>query len=292
MILVTLGTQDKEFKRLLKAIEREIINGTIKDKVVVQAGHTKYTSDRMEIIDYVPSDEFDKLMDKADLVITHGGAGSILGAIKRGKVVIAAARLSKYKEHNNDHQKQIIDEFTKQGYILELRDFNKLGKMIEKAKNFKGKKFYSNTKNMVKRIEDYMEEDNHISWFNKYREVLSYLLFGGLTTLVNIVSFFVLRKINLEIFVSNGIAWFISVLFAFITNKLFVFESKGKSKKENIRELVSFFGFRLLSLAIDMVAIYLFIDVLSINELVSKVLANIIVIIVNYIFSKLFIFKK
>ena len=89
MILVTLGTQDKEFRRLLKAIEREIINGTIKDKVVVQAGHTKYTSDRMEIIDYVPSDEFDKLMDKADLVITHGGAGSILGAIKRGKVVIA-----------------------------------------------------------------------------------------------------------------------------------------------------------------------------------------------------------
>ena len=137
MILVTLGTQDKEFRRLLEAIEREVINGTIKDKVIVQAGHTKYTSDRMEIIDYVSSDEFDKLMDKADLVITHGGAGSILGAIKRGKVVIAAARLSKYKEHNNDHQKQIIDEFTKQGYILELRDFNKLGKMIEKAKSFK-----------------------------------------------------------------------------------------------------------------------------------------------------------
>ena len=292
MILVTLGTQDKEFRRLLEAIEREIINGTIKDKVIVQAGHTKYTSDRMEIIDYVSSDEFDKLMDKADLVITHGGAGSILGAIKRGKVVIAAARLSKYKEHNNDHQKQIIDEFTKQGYILELRDFNKLGKMIEKAKNFKGKKFHSNTKNMVKRIEDYMEEDNHTSWFNKYREVLSYLLFGGLTTLVNIVSFFILRKVNLEIFISNGIAWVISVLFSFITNKLFVFESKGKSRKENIRELVSFFGFRLLSLVIDMGAIYLFINVLNINELVSKVLANIIVIIVNYIFSKLFIFKK
>lgn len=292
MIFVTLGTQDKDFSRLLKAIDREIEKGVIKEKVIVQAGYTKYESKNMEIFDLLPTDEFNELIEKSSLVITHGGVGNILSAIKRNKPIIAAARLKKFKEHTNDHQKQIIDEFTKQGYILELRDFNKLGKMIEKAKTFKAKKFKSNTKNMIKLIEDYIEEDNHISWFNKYREVLLYLVFGGLTTLINIISFFILRKFNIALYISNTIAWILSVLFAFITNKLFVFESKGKSKKENTKELVSFFGFRILSLVFDMGAMYLLLDVLNIKELIAKIVSNVVVIILNYIFSKLFIFKK
>ena len=119
MILVTLGTQDKSFERLLKAIDREIEAGNIKDKVVVQAGYTKYSSDNMEIFDLVSPKELDKLMKEADVLITHGGVGSILGALKYDKPVIAAARLAKYKEHTNDHQKQIIGEFVKEGYILE-----------------------------------------------------------------------------------------------------------------------------------------------------------------------------
>ena len=292
MILVTLGTQDKDFSRLLKAIDREIENGIIKEKVIVQAGYTKYKSSNMEIFDLIPADELNDLISKSDLVITHGGVGSILGAIKNNKPVIAAARLKKYKEHTNDHQKQIIDEFTKQGYILELRDFNKLGKMIEKAKNFRVKKFKSNTFNMIQLIEKYIEEDNHVSWFNKWREVLLYLVFGGLTTVINIVAFFLLRLVNIEIYISNLIAWIISVLFAFITNKLFVFESHGKNKKDNIKEFVSFFGFRVLSLGFDMVAMYLLLQVFGINEMISKVISNIIVIVLNYIFSKLFIFKR
>ena len=130
MILVLLGTQDKQFPRLLDAVEKCIKSGVIKDRVVVQAGLTQYESEHMEIFDLLPGPEFEKLMDEADLIITHGGAGSILGAIKRGKKVIAAARVAKYKEHHNDHQKQIIGEFASQGYILELKDFNKLGKLI------------------------------------------------------------------------------------------------------------------------------------------------------------------
>ena len=85
MILVILGTQDKQFPRLLEAVDKAIDDGTIKDKVVVQAGQTKYESKNMEIFDLLPSPEFNKLMDEADLVITHGGAGSILTAIKKGK---------------------------------------------------------------------------------------------------------------------------------------------------------------------------------------------------------------
>lgn len=292
LILVLLGTQDKEFKRLLEAVDKEIIRGNIKEKVVAQAGYTKYTSPRMEIVDFVPNDEFDKLIDRADLVITHGGAGSILSAIKKNKPVIAAARLSKFKEHTNDHQKQIVKEFADAGYIIELRDFNKLGKLIEKAKEMKVKKFQSNTKNMVNLIDNYITEDNHTSWFNKYRQALLYLMFGGFTTLVNILTFYILRKLSVSVYISNMIAWITSVLFAFVTNKLFVFESRGKSSKENVREVISFWLFRLLSLGIDMAAMYLLLQVLGINEMISKILVNVIVIVINYVFSKVFVFKK
>lgn len=292
MIFVTLGTQDKSFSRLLKAIDKEIEKGTIKDKVVVQAGLTKYKSKNMEIFDLIPADKFDQYIEKSDLVITHGGAGSILTALKKNKKVIAAARLSKYKEHTNDHQKQIVKEFSDEGYILELNDFNKLGKLIEKSKKFKPKKFMSNTKNMIKLLEDYIEDVNHISWFNKYREALLYLFFGGCTTLVNIVAFYIVRKFGVSTYITNIIAWFLSVVFAFITNKLFVFESKNTSFKDSFKECFSFFLFRVISLVFDMGIMYLFIDLLNINEMVSKVFSNIFVIIINYVFSKLFIFKK
>ena len=175
MILVVLGTQDKQFTRLLNAVDKEIKNGTIKDKVVVQAGQTKYESNNMEIFDLVSAPEFDKLMEDANLIITHGGAGSILGAIKKGKKVIAVPRLAKYKEHHNDHQKQIVGEFAKEGYILELDDMNDLGKLIKEIKKFKPKKFVSNTNNMIKLIENYIEDSNHISWFNKYGKMICYI---------------------------------------------------------------------------------------------------------------------
>ena len=170
MIFVVLGTQDKQFTRLLKAVDKEIEKGTIKGEVVVQAGQTKYESSNMKIFDLVSAPEFDRLMDEADIVITHGGAGSILGAIKRGKKVIATPRLAKYKEHHNDHQKQIIKEFSKQGYLLELEDFNDLGEIIKKIKKFEPKTFVSNTNNMIKLIENYIEDTDHISWFNKLRK--------------------------------------------------------------------------------------------------------------------------
>ena len=176
MILVILGTQDKDFSRLLKAVEKQIINGNIKEEVIVQAGQTKYESKYMKIFDLLPTPEFNKLMDKADLIITHGGVGSILYGIKKNKKIIAAARLSKYKEHHNDHQKQIIDEFVKQGYILELSDFDKLDELLEKVKKFKPKRFVSNTKNMIKLIENYIEDTDNISWINKYGKVVLFLL--------------------------------------------------------------------------------------------------------------------
>ncbi len=292
MILVILGTQDKVFPRLLELVDKEIEKGNIKDRVVVQAGQTKYESSNMEIFDLVPAPEFEKLLDEADIVITHGGAGSILGAIKRGKKIIACARLAKYMEHHNDHQKQIIGEFRKQGYLLELEDGDDLGKLLKDIKKFKPKKFNSNTKNMIKLLNDYMNSDNHTSWYNKYREALLYLFFGGCTTLVNIITFNLLRYFNVDFNVSNVVGWILSVLFAYITNKIFVFESKIKSKKGVLKEACSFFGFRIISLIMDLVFMNITVMMLGWNEFWMKILSNIIVIIANYVFSKLFIFKK
>ena len=159
MILVTLGTQDKSFKRLLEAVEKQIDNGTIKDKVVVQAGLTKYQSDKMEIFDFIHVSKFDDLIKSCDILITHAGVGSIITGLKNNKKVIAAARLKKYHEHTNDHQLQIVDNFAKSGYILPLDNFDELDKVLQKAKKFKPKAYESNTKNFVKLIKDYI--DNH-----------------------------------------------------------------------------------------------------------------------------------
>ena len=157
MILVTLGTQDKSFKRLLEAIDRQVELGNIKDKIVVQAGCTKYESKNMEIFDLIPMEKFDDLIKSCDLLITHGGVGSIITGLKNDKKVIAAARLEKYKEHTNDHQIQIIENFSNDGYILGLDNFDELDKVLEKAKTFKPKKYVSNTDKMIKIIEDFID---------------------------------------------------------------------------------------------------------------------------------------
>lgn len=159
MILITLGTQDKSFKRLLEAVQTQIDNGVINEKIVVQAGCTKFTSKDMEIFDLIPYDKFDDLISKCDLLITHGGVGSIITGLKNNKKVIAAARLEKYKEHTNDHQLQIINNFSKSGYILALDDFSKLDEVIEKAKTFVPKKYESNTSNVIRIVEEYIDKN-------------------------------------------------------------------------------------------------------------------------------------
>lgn len=159
MIFVTLGTQDKSFKRLLDNIDKEIEKGNIKDKVIVQAGYTKYNSKNMCIFDLLDKDDFDKYIKECDLLITHGGVGSILTGLKNDKKVIACPRLAKYNEHMNDHQIQIIERFTESGYILPYNENDDLGKIIKQVAKFKPNKYKSNTTNMIKLIKDYIDNN-------------------------------------------------------------------------------------------------------------------------------------
>ena len=157
MILVTLGTQDKKFTRLLDLVQKEIDKKNIVDEVIVQAGYTKYKSNDMKIFELISSDKFDKYIEKADIIITHGGVGSIVGAIKKGKKVIAVPRLKKYKEHTNDHQIQICTKFMELGYIKMLNENDDLGEKIKEMKKFKPKKYISNTKNIINTLEKYID---------------------------------------------------------------------------------------------------------------------------------------
>ena len=162
MILVTLGTQDKQFKRLLEEVDNLINKGVIKDKVVVQAGMTKYESKNMEILSLIPRDEFKKLISKANLIITHGGVGSILTGLKENKKVIAVPRLTKYGEHQSDHQVEIIKRFSDAGYIIGLNGVEELKEGLNKVKTFKPKKFESDNSKMLNLISSYIKKDSRV----------------------------------------------------------------------------------------------------------------------------------
>lgn len=137
---------------------------------------------------------------------------------------------------------------------------------------------------MFKRIKDL---------YNRYKEVIHYIIFGGLTTVVNIVVFFLLESgLSWPYLWANAIAIAAAVLFAYITNKLFVFESKTTTVWADFLEFLRFIGFRLLSGVIDMLAMWLLVDGLGQDTDLSKILTQVIVVVLNYIFSKLYIFNK
>ncbi len=129
--------------------------------------------------------------------------------------------------------------------------------------------------------------------FTKYREILLYLFFGGMTTLVNYISYALFTDIfHINYLISNALAWLLSVLFAYITNKIYVFESKTTGFSEILKELSAFICCRIFSGVIDMAVMYIGVNLLSLNDKIIKIAANVIVVILNYVFSKLFIFKK
>lgn len=127
----------------------------------------------------------------------------------------------------------------------------------------------------------------------KYKSIFFYLVFGVGTTVVNIASYaFFARICGLNTVVSNILAWILAVLFAYITNKLWVFESKCTKIEEVINEIIKFFSCRLLTGIVDLIIMYVFVDKLSFDDILIKCVSNVIVIILNYVASKIFVFKK
>lgn len=123
--------------------------------------------------------------------------------------------------------------------------------------------------------------------------IIMYLIFGVLTTILNFIVFlFCSQVLKIDVLIANIIAWIAGVIFAFITNKFFVFESKTKDLKVFIKELNSFVASRLLTLGMEEIIIFIFITQLNFNSTIIKIIAQFLVIVFNYIFSKIFVFKK
>lgn len=128
--------------------------------------------------------------------------------------------------------------------------------------------------------------------YYKHRQIWLYLFFGVCTTLINIFSYdFFANVINIEFLTSNILAWFVALIFAYVVNKFFVFTDAVKTKSV-IKEMVMFGLTRTITLFIDLLIMYVGYKLLSFDDLLVKIAANIIVIIVNYIFGKLVIFKE
>ena len=159
MILVLLGMQNNSFHRLLEEVEKNIENGNIQEEVIVQKGYTKYESEKMKLFNEISLEELDKLIEKADIVITHGGAGSIINSITKGKKVIAVPRLKQYNEHVNNHQLDIIDSFNEKGYIIGLKKVEELGEALKKVKEFTPIKYEKNTGKIIEIIENFIEKN-------------------------------------------------------------------------------------------------------------------------------------
>jgi putative flippase GtrA len=123
-------------------------------------------------------------------------------------------------------------------------------------------------------------------------DVFHYILFGVLTTLINIISYVILTSLNFDYKVATTIAWIISVAFAFITNKLYVFKSKKMNIIIVMKEMLAFIFFRLLSYFLDLITMIIAIEFMGIDDLYSKIMANVFVIIFNYFASKYVVFKN
>ena len=126
--------------------------------------------------------------------------------------------------------------------------------------------------------------------YKKYEEIINYLIVGGMTTLVSICVYALCTKcFNINYMIANVISWIISVLFAYITNRIFVFKSKSN---DIFIEIYQFFKYRVFSFLIEIFLMYVFVELISIDDMISKVIVQVIVIVLNYVFSKLFVFKK
>lgn len=125
------------------------------------------------------------------------------------------------------------------------------------------------------------------------KETISYLIFGILTTIVDAITFFVCNKIfMIEYILSTIAAWILAVLFAYITNKIWVFKSHTNKYSTIITEIISFFIARLISLGFTIIWMMFTVEYLKVDSMISKLLANIFVVIVNYFFSKFLIFRN
>lgn len=158
MIFLTVGSQKFQFNRLLEYIDSLIEKEIIQEKVFAQIGYSDYLPKNYEYKNFLDRDEFIQRIQDSRIVITHGGTGSIMGAVKEGKRVIAVPRLSRYGEHVDDHQEQIVDQLIAENVIIGVNQLEDIGKAIERSDTISVRPYVSNTNAIIESIEDYISQ--------------------------------------------------------------------------------------------------------------------------------------
>lgn len=158
MIFIAVGTQRFPFDRLLKTIDDQIKRGQINEKVVAQIGYSKYKPKYYKAYDFLPAKQFTRYIQNCDLLITHGGVGTILKGKKYHKTVIVVPRLAKYHEHVDDHQLEIAEDFNKEKLVVLCTNCNCLYQLVNKKDKFKLEDYTTNNVNFIKRLNGIINE--------------------------------------------------------------------------------------------------------------------------------------
>ncbi len=149
-----MGSQKFQFDRLLQAVDELKTD----EEIFAQIGYSNYEPQNYEYKKFLDRDEFENVMDKADIVITHGGTGAIIGAVKKGKKVIAVPRLKKYGEHVDDHQLQLVEQFKDLNLICACKNVDKLDEAVKIVQRTKYSCYQSNTFNIIQNIDNYIKD--------------------------------------------------------------------------------------------------------------------------------------
>jgi UDP-N-acetylglucosamine transferase subunit ALG13 len=158
MIFVTLGSQKFQFDRLLQKLDELIEKGVITEPVTAQIGASNYLPKHFEYVRFMDREQFAKTMDACEIVVTHGGTGVIITAVKKGKKVIAVPRLAMYGEHVDDHQLQLLQQFDELQIICACYDLDMFEEFYKGIREREFRTYVSNTHVIIESIEEYLNE--------------------------------------------------------------------------------------------------------------------------------------
>ena len=136
MTFVVLGTWEMPFVRPLREIEQASIRGLLPEPVIVQSGNTRYASPRLELVPFFGKEELERMYDQATLIICQAGVGSIMLGLRKHKKIISIARLSRFDEHIDDHQLEILDLFSQLGAVLPWKGEGDLAEVLARVPGF------------------------------------------------------------------------------------------------------------------------------------------------------------
>lgn len=157
MIFVCVGSREYQFDRLLKKIDELVEQGEIKDEIFGQIGQSSYVPKYYSYKRFIDAAEFNEKQRESDIIISHGGTGALIGALKLEKQVIAVPRLEKYGEHIDDHQLQVASVLEKEGYLKMIVDIDKIGIEVDNLKNKPITKLYNRPSNVFEIISNFID---------------------------------------------------------------------------------------------------------------------------------------